>query len=489
MNNKKNCDLHTHSYYSDGEFSPTQLVNKAKKLGIKCLALADHNSVNGVEEAIRKGKKRGITVIPALEVMTKEAELLGYFIDYKNPSLKKELKKFSHHLNEKVKARLAAFQKLGINISYKKFKKIFPYPKDNYEFGNINNYFLGKIKMSQKDYFSLLDKAKPLTKKHKDKTPSIIKGIKLIKKYKGVPVFAHPWISVYNKKLEFNEKNIKELVKAGLKGIEINNHEGYNFGRTKEFVKKIKKLAKKYNLVITSGSDFHGPVLTCFKGYHKLGKSNCDEKVVEELKLLKNEIKAIVFDIGGVLYDESINDYLNKTLTKKLKVNLNDLRNARKKYLKKAQTGELGELTYPKLIAKELNIDEKKFINLFKIGRKRSIKLKKDVEKTLLKLKKNYTIATLTNITTINHKLRLQKNAYKHFKIKLISCNEGLCKPDPEFYKLLIKKLKLSPEQIVFIDDDAKLLIPAKKLGIKTILFKNNNQLIKDLRKFGVEVD
>jgi len=97
-------------------------------------------------------------------------------------------------------------------------------------------------------------------------------------------------------------------------------------------------------------------------------------------------------------------------------------------------------------------------------------------------------IGTLTNIILFNHKLRLKKKSYKQFKIRLISCKEGLRKPDIRFYRLMIKRAKVSPETIVFIDDEEKMLIPAKKLGINTILFKNNKQLIKDLKKLEVEI-
>jgi len=76
----RNTDLHTHSYYSDGELSPKELVRLAKKKSILNLALTDHNSVKGVEEAISEGKKIGINVIPGVEVLVKGGEILGFLL-------------------------------------------------------------------------------------------------------------------------------------------------------------------------------------------------------------------------------------------------------------------------------------------------------------------------------------------------------------------------------------------------------------------------
>ena len=85
----------------------------------------------------------------------------------------------------------------------------------------------------------------------------------------------------------FDKIKTKHYKPAMLKGIELENGEENNYGRTKTFVKKIERLAKKYNLILTSGSDFHGKGLTEFTGTHKLGKYNSDEKIVSQLEDLK----------------------------------------------------------------------------------------------------------------------------------------------------------------------------------------------------------
>lgn len=286
MKNAKVCDLHTHSYYSDGELSPKELVREAKKKGIKILALADHNSVGGVQEAIDEGSKIGVRVIPGVEIKARGTEVLGYFVDYKNKELKRELKRSAHYGNEKTNKRLKRIQELGIEISLSKVLEAYPEAKDNFNTGHII-YYLTKKGFTQEKIYHLIDKTRIKPPKKKDIT--VVSAIKLIKKHNGVPVLAHPWIGEYTKELKFNEKNIKKFVKAGLKGLEINNGEGYRFKRTPQFVKKIRKFAKKYNLILTSGSDYHGNAMFGTRSYHCLGKYNCSEEIVKQLEKLKEE--------------------------------------------------------------------------------------------------------------------------------------------------------------------------------------------------------
>ncbi len=277
----KNTDLHTHSYYSDGQISPKNLVRLAKKRGIKNLALTDHDSVKGVKEAINEGKKVGVRIIPGVEIRADKGEVLGYFIDIKNKELNKILKIKRKRVQERVKGWCSELQKAGYNIGFKEIQEKFPKSKNN-----INEFYPLYL-LHKKGYGKMLDITKKLkkegVKKRKIKEISIIKAIKLIKKVGGVPVLAHPWIE----EDVLKEKNFKRYVRAGLKGIEINNGDRSPW-RKRKHIKRIKKLAKKYKLILTSGSDYHGPQLPKqMPGNHELGKNNCDEKVVEKLEGLK----------------------------------------------------------------------------------------------------------------------------------------------------------------------------------------------------------
>lgn len=277
----KNTDLHTHSHYSDGQISPKELVRLAKKKKIKNLALTDHDSVKGVKEAIAEGKKIGVNIIPAVEIRFNGGEVLGYFIDVNNKELIKKLKQQSKRIENNVKDWCKKLNKAGYPVSFKEIQKNYPKAR-----GNINGFY-PLYELHLKGYGTTLEIAKKLKKdkgaKRKNiKEMTILQAIKLIRKAGGVPVLAHPWVD----DMEKNFKKMRVLVKAGLKGIEINNGDTAPF-KPKGTDKKIMNIAKKYNLILTSGSDYHGKeIVKMMPGNHNLGKNNCDEKVVEKLKKL-----------------------------------------------------------------------------------------------------------------------------------------------------------------------------------------------------------
>lgn len=204
----------------------------------------------------------------------------------------------------------------------------------------------------------------------------------------------------------------------------------------------------------------------------------------------KPEIKAIVFDIGGVLVLEN-GSAIARQVGKLFNLDLEKFEETRIKHYHLSSRGQMSEKEYYLSISRELELEKvkiNKFINHWKKLIYKKTKLHKESEQILKKLKKNYLLATLTNVSPYHEGPRIKNQVYKHFKHKLASTEIGLLKPNLEFYKLLIKKLKLPPNQLVFIDDKERNMPPAKKLGINTILFKNNKQLKRDLRKLGVKI-
>lgn len=275
----KNADLHVHSYYSDGDLPPSEVVKLAKQKGIKTLALADHNSFDGVAEAIEEGEKQGVKVIPAIEIRAKEDEVLGYFIDYENEKLKKEILKIQENLINRVKKIIIKLNKKGIKVNFENLLDRY-YPNRNFMEIHLIKYLKSKGYGDIRELWS-----KYISKEGETYVPikeiSVLNAIKLIKEYGGVPVLAHPWAEISSKEL-LKEENFKKLIKAGLKGIETDNGDR-DERRDKQTLKRIRELAKKYNLVVTSGSDFHGDYLVQATNCHGLGDYNCDEKVVEGL--------------------------------------------------------------------------------------------------------------------------------------------------------------------------------------------------------------
>ena len=275
----RNADLHTHSHYSDGQMSPKELVRLAKKRGVKNLALTDHNTSKGIEEAVAEGKKIGVNVIPAVEIEVDTGEILAYFIDYKNKSLLKGLKANSRNTEARTKDWCNKLEKAGYNISFKELVEKFPKAR-----GNINAFYLLHL-LYKRGYGKPLKLAPKLWKDPKTrpkniKKIAIIKAIRLVRNAGGSPVLAHPWIDDF----EINFRNIKNLVKAGLKGIEVNNGDRAPL-KNRVVVKKIRSIARTYGLILTSGSDFHGKDLVkLMPGDHDFGHNNCDETVVKRLR-------------------------------------------------------------------------------------------------------------------------------------------------------------------------------------------------------------
>ncbi|MBU3906704.1 MAG: PHP domain-containing protein [Nanoarchaeota archaeon] len=280
----KNSDLHVHSYYSDGDLPPSQVVKLAKQKGIKNLALTDHNSFDGVLEAIKEGKKQGVNVIPAIEIRAKEDEVLGYFIDYKNEKFRREMKKIQNNLIKRVKKIIIKLNKKGIDVSFEDLlKKYYPNTTNLMEihlikylkfkgYGDIRELWPRYISKGGETYVPI-------------KEISVIDSIKLVKKFGGIPILAHPWVNPSSREL-LHEKNFKKLIKSGLRGIEVDNGDR-DERRDKKTLDKIQKLAKRYGLILTSGSDFHGDYLVKATKCHDIGDYNCDEKVVEQLKELR----------------------------------------------------------------------------------------------------------------------------------------------------------------------------------------------------------
>lgn len=245
-------DLHIHTTASDGEFSPSEIINKALKKGLTHIAITDHDTINGLEEAINYAKEKNITVIPGVELNAKvskgQMHILGYYIDYSNTEFIKMMKEFEDERNSRNDKFIRMFNELGIDISLEDVKK--------YAIGSV----VGKPHFArvllEKRYVTEIEEAfdkffnkEPLnTIKRFAYSPKEI--INLIKSAGGIAVLAHPQsLKLDNEELE---KTILELKSYGLDGLEC-----YHSKQTDEEMKYFKTLAEKHNLLITLGSDYH----------------------------------------------------------------------------------------------------------------------------------------------------------------------------------------------------------------------------------------
>jgi len=203
------------------------------------------------------------------------------------------------------------------------------------------------------------------------------------------------------------------------------------------------------------------------------------------------EIKAIIFDVGGVL---RINRFLNlnkkhsgahEYIAEKLGVSVDTWFDSIDTAYANSIIGKISKKEFIKITSKNLNINPNKLVNLVAKAYKKKVKKNKKLFRLAFKLKKRgYQIGILSDQWALSEDALMPKEDTQNFDIVISSIKVGLRKPNPKIYKLLIKKTKLKPEQILFTDNREWNTKPAEKLGIKTITFKNNKQFMKDIKKF-----
>ncbi|HHW31278.1 MAG TPA: PHP domain-containing protein [Clostridiaceae bacterium] len=264
----KYIDLHVHTKASDGTLSPSEVVNRAKKMDLAVIAITDHDTMAGIPEALKEADKVGIEVLPGIEISVEyepELHILGYFpgnsyLNLQN-SLLKKLQKAREIRNNKVINRL---NELGIDISMDELEEeasgdiigrphIATVLKKKGYVNSVRDAFDKYLSVGAPAYFS---KAKL--------TPQ--EGIMQIADAGGIPVMAHPLTLGYSYE-ELNEL-LAELKKIGLKGIEA-----YYTEHTINDTIALLELAKKNELLVTGGSDFHGevkPEIEIGRGYGNL---------------------------------------------------------------------------------------------------------------------------------------------------------------------------------------------------------------------------
>ena len=266
-------DLHTHTIHSDGALTPEELVKKAKEINLAAIAVADHENIDGIETAERVGKKLGVEIIPAVEITSypnpeTEHHILGYFINYKDKQFLKELSKIQKIREERSKKVIKNLNGLGYlinfgdlraatsgtivapHIAFSVITDVENHKKLKQDFGSIptTGEFIQKLLVPGAAAY---ESREALTPKE---------AIDLIHSVGGVAVLAHPCWTIAKKesgKLTFNDKEFKNVVDVGIDGVEALAHRE-NVADTKECVDHFSALAKKYKLLVTGGSDFHG---------------------------------------------------------------------------------------------------------------------------------------------------------------------------------------------------------------------------------------
>lgn len=209
-----------------------------------------------------------------------------------------------------------------------------------------------------------------------------------------------------------------------------------------------------------------------------------------EKKLLrkKSKIKAIIFDIGGVLALGKnliiIKRKGNRTfgvhqyMAKKLNISIDQWLDSIDSVYADAIEGKISKEKTLKTISRNNRISMKKLEDLFKTAYKKHFEQNKQLFEQAFKLKQlGYKISILSDQWPVSKEALMPQRLYKQFDVVVVSCDVGVRKPNPKIYKILLKKLNLPTKKCLFIDNQKWNLISAEKLGFRTILFKDNKQL------------
>jgi len=257
-------DLHLHSNVSDGVLSPKGLVKFAKKNNFSVISIADHNTIDGLSEALGTGQKFKIKIVPGLEISSHFRgfvfHLLGYNFDLENKELNQALKRLQEEHIKDVRKFLEYLKSQNWKIDFKDFQnspssylghaEIFWQMKKR-NWMRIKKDF--KLKKGQRLLFSeVYNKYFKKGEKHllEEATVPAFEAIKLIKRANGIAVLAHPGKSINWQKAKII---IPLLKKFGLDGIEAISP-SHNWPNIEYW----QNLAKELKLIITTGSDFHG---------------------------------------------------------------------------------------------------------------------------------------------------------------------------------------------------------------------------------------
>jgi predicted metal-dependent phosphoesterase TrpH len=250
---KMYADLHIHSNYSDGTNTPKELIEIAKRNNVSTLALSDHDSVDGIREALKEAAINGIKVIPAVELSTSidgvRIHILGYNIDCNNHNLKKYLKSMSDARTQNTKLVLEKLNMLRLlDYSWRDVEKHKAYKSwicslDVFEAMRLDGLFQHRSEWKE-FYYRYFSKNSPAYMDMEGFTSK--SAIEAVLDAGGVPVVAHP-------KLIGNDAQLDYLVRYGLRGIEV-YYPAHNDGERTKY----NEFAKKNNLVVTGGTDWHG---------------------------------------------------------------------------------------------------------------------------------------------------------------------------------------------------------------------------------------
>ncbi|MFP3903840.1 MAG: PHP domain-containing protein [Armatimonadota bacterium] len=241
-------DLHVHSTASDGSQTPQEIVRRAHEIGLEAVSITDHDTVAAVAPA-QSVAPEGLQVFPGLEISTElgssEVHILGYFIDCSNTALTEKLAVVRNSRVQRAHVITQKLNALGVSLDYSDVQR-------HAGSGSVGRPHIaqalvanGTCQNQQEAFTRFLRRGRPAYVPRYKLTPA--EGIELIKQAGGLPVLAHPGLCA-------GESIVQKVLDLGVGGIEA-----YYTRHTKTDSERYVQMARDRDLLITGGSDSHGP--------------------------------------------------------------------------------------------------------------------------------------------------------------------------------------------------------------------------------------
>ena len=244
-------DLHVHSTASDGTVSPEGVVERAVAGGLDVLALADHDTVAGVGRAIAAARNRRLHIIPAIEMSSTfegtDIHILGYFVDIESEVFDAHTRRNHKRRGARMAEMVARLARQGVTITRMQLDEQRGSAEVAYSRPHLARALVkaGYANSIRDAFARLIGNNNPTYVPTLIATPEEVTGV--ILSAGGIPVWAHP-------PAEHFLRLLPRLLAAGLRGLEA-----YRATRVSAGVGKLEKVARKEGLVLTGGSDWHGP--------------------------------------------------------------------------------------------------------------------------------------------------------------------------------------------------------------------------------------
>jgi len=272
---KPDYDLHIHTTASDGTLTPEEIIDMAVEIGLKGIAISDHDTVAGLGQARQylDTTSYSLDFIPAIELNTDagedEVHILGYFIDPKNVTLNQRLQEIHTARYHRAVQMVSRLQESGIKITFEQVQALAKgelIARPHIARVLVNSNYAATIKEAFVEY---IGRGRPGYVPRYKFLPD--EAIELIKNAGGIAVLAHPGL--------IRDKNkVITIINSGIEGLEVFYPE-----HSPEQIDELLELVRHHRLLITGGSDYHGPDST--ESRSNMGSAGVSKQLVDQIKL------------------------------------------------------------------------------------------------------------------------------------------------------------------------------------------------------------